>query len=86
MLLQLHQVLNWANYERDSEHRVSPSFVLQMMKMQEKVPTGAFSPPFRPSPAPASFRRTRRGSGSMGGATSVEVSRFPLTSGHAILY
>jgi hypothetical protein len=35
MLLQLHKVLHSANYERGSEHRVSPSFLLQMMKMQE---------------------------------------------------
>ena len=35
-----------------SEHRGSPSYLLQMMKMQEKVPTGALSPPFRPSPRP----------------------------------
>ena len=60
MLLQLHEVLHSANYELGSEHRLSPSFVLQMMKMQEKAPTGAFSPPFRASPASASFRRTRR--------------------------
>jgi hypothetical protein len=35
MLLQLHEVLHSANYELGSEHRLSPSFVLQMMKMQE---------------------------------------------------
>ena len=44
--------LHSANYERGSEHRGSPSYLLQMMKMQEKVPTGAFSPPFSPRPRP----------------------------------
>jgi len=37
MLLQLHEVLHSANYELGSEHRLSPSFVLQMMKMQESA-------------------------------------------------
>jgi hypothetical protein len=37
MLWQLHEVLHSANYERGSEHRDSPSFLLQMMKMQESA-------------------------------------------------
>jgi hypothetical protein len=37
MLLQLHEVLHSANYELGSEHRLSPSFVLQMKKMQESA-------------------------------------------------
>ena len=37
MLLQLHKVLHSVNYERGSEPRVSPSFLLQLMKMQESA-------------------------------------------------
>ncbi len=37
MLLQLHEVLHSATYKRGSEHRVPPSFLLQMMKMQESA-------------------------------------------------
>ncbi len=37
MLLQLLEVLHSAYYKRDSEHRVSPSFLLQMVKIQEST-------------------------------------------------
>jgi hypothetical protein len=37
MLLQLHEVLHSAQYKRGSEHQVSPSFLLQMVKMQESA-------------------------------------------------
>ena len=49
MLLQLHEVLHSANYERGSEHRVSPSFLRQLMKVQENahrrslIPVQAFA-------------------------------------------
>jgi hypothetical protein len=37
MLLQLHEVLHSAQYRRGSEHQVSPSFMLQMVKLQESA-------------------------------------------------
>ena len=37
MLLQLHEVLHSAQYKRGSEHQVSPSFMLQMVKIQESA-------------------------------------------------
>jgi hypothetical protein len=37
MLLQLHEVLHSAQYERGSEHQVSPSFLLQMVKIEESA-------------------------------------------------
>jgi hypothetical protein len=37
MLSQLHEVLHSAYYVRDSEHRVSPSYLLQMVKIQESI-------------------------------------------------
>jgi hypothetical protein len=37
MLLELHEVLHSAQYERGSEHRLPPSFLLQMVKLQESA-------------------------------------------------
>ena len=37
MLLQLHEVLHSAQYKRDSEHLVPPSFLQQMVKIQESA-------------------------------------------------
>jgi len=37
MLLELHEVLHSAQYERGSEHLVPPSFLQQMVKIQESV-------------------------------------------------
>jgi hypothetical protein len=37
MLLQLHEMLHSAQYKRGSEHQVPPSFLLQMVKMQESA-------------------------------------------------
>ena len=35
MLLQLHEVLHSAQYKRGAEHRVPPSFLPQLVKIQE---------------------------------------------------
>jgi hypothetical protein len=37
MLLQFHEVLHSACYERGYEHRLPPSFLLQMVKIQESA-------------------------------------------------
>jgi hypothetical protein len=37
MLLQLHEVLHSATYKRGSVHRGSPSFLLQLVKIQESA-------------------------------------------------
>jgi hypothetical protein len=37
MLLELHEVLHSAQYKRGSEHQVSPTFLLQMVKVQESA-------------------------------------------------